>query len=180
MTERYDRAMRTVLLGPRPPEVEIYLERRRALGQDKFDEIWEGEQHLAPASHPWHGYVDNRLAVLLDPPARTAGLVGTGPFNLGEPGDYRVPDGGYHRALPRTVWVQTAAIVIEVVSPDDETWSKFDFYARHRVDEICVADPHAASLRWFLLAGDGYREVASSPLLGVATVDLVTGIDWPR
>ncbi len=65
------------------------------------------------------------------------------------------------------MWVPTAAIVVEVVSPDDETWEKFDFYARHRVEEICIADPMARQIRWFVLAGDAYEETDASPLLGV-------------
>lgn len=52
--------------------------------------MWEGVYHAAPASHAWHGYLDNVLAELLGPYARRAGLVGTGPFNLGEADDYRV------------------------------------------------------------------------------------------
>src|SRR5712692_10522064 len=64
-----------------------------------FDEVWEGAYHLAPMAHAWHGYLDNVLAELLGPYARRAGLIGTGPFNLGEPDDFRVPDRGYHRTL---------------------------------------------------------------------------------
>ena len=59
--------MKTVLLGPPPAEVEAFLARRRELGQDPFDEVWEGTYHVAPASHPWHGYIDNVLAELLGP-----------------------------------------------------------------------------------------------------------------
>lgn len=43
-----------VLLGDPPPEVEAYLARRRELGQDLYDEVWEGTYHVAPAAHPWH------------------------------------------------------------------------------------------------------------------------------
>jgi Uma2 family endonuclease len=75
---------------------------------------------------------------------------------------------------------QTAAIVVEVVSPDDETWEKFDFYARHRVEEICVADPMARQVRWFLLSGHGYDETAASPLLAVTAANVVARIDWPH
>jgi Uma2 family endonuclease len=171
--------MKTVVLGERPAELEALLARRRALGQDLFDEVWEGVYHMAPASHPWHGYVDNVLAELLGPLARAAGLVGTGPFNLGEPDDYRVPDRGYHRSLPSTVWVPTAALVVEVISPDDETWEKFDFYGRHGVEEIGVADPHERLLRWFDLAGERYEETDISRLLGITTAELSSRIDWP-
>jgi Uma2 family endonuclease len=176
----YREAVKTVVLGPPPAEVEAFLERRRALGQDLFDEMWEGVYHVAPASHPWHGYVDNVLAELLGPFARAAGLVGTGPFNLGEPEDYRVPNRGYHRGLPAGVWVPTAAIVVEVVSPDDETWSKLGFYAAHHVDEICIADPVRADITWLALGDGSYGEVPASPLLGLGVPDLVARIDWPR
>ena len=105
--------MKTVVLGPRPGEIEALIERRKRLGVDTFDEMWEGSYHIAPAAHPTHGYVDNELAVILAPFARAAGLVGTGPFNLGSADDYRVSDRGYHRSLPTTVWVPTAAVVVE-------------------------------------------------------------------
>lgn len=77
--------MRTVLLGPMPAEMEALVERRRTLGLDGHDEVWEGEYHMAPAPHPWHGYLDDELAAVLRPSARAAGLVGTGPFNMGRP-----------------------------------------------------------------------------------------------
>ena len=42
-------------------------------------------------------------------------------FNLGEPDDYRVPDGGLLRERLNRVRAPTAALVIEIVSPDDDT-----------------------------------------------------------
>ncbi|MFN2606779.1 MAG: Uma2 family endonuclease, partial [Acidimicrobiales bacterium] len=120
-------------------ELETLIRRRRDLGLDRYDEVWEGAYHVAPPAHPAHGYVDDALAVLLDPFARAAGLVATGPFNLGHPEDYRVPDQGYHRTLADSVWVTSAPLVVEVVSPDDETYARFDFYAAHRVEEVMVA-----------------------------------------
>lgn len=172
--------MKTVLLGERPPEVEAFLERRRALGQDRFDEVWEGAYHVAPMAHPWHGYVDEQIGEALAPHARRAGLVRTSAFNLGEPDDFRVPDRGYHRTLPSTVYVPTAAIVVEVVSPDDETWEKFGFYAAHGVDEICTAEPPERGLRWWRREGDGYVETDASELLGVTVAEVAAQIDWPR
>lgn len=59
--------VKTVLVGERPLELEAYLERRHALGQDRFDEIWEGTYHVAPMAHPWHGYVDSQIGELLAP-----------------------------------------------------------------------------------------------------------------
>lgn len=172
--------MKTIILGEQPPEIVAFLARRRALDQDRSDEVWEGEYHVVPAPHFWHGQVDSELAALLHPPAKSAGLVVTSQFNLGAVDDYRVPDGGYHRAQLSTVWVPTAAIVVEVVSPDDETWEKFDFYARRAVEEVCVADPLSRQVRWFVLAGDAYEEAGASRILDVTAADLAARIDWPH
>ncbi len=171
--------MRLVVVGEPPVEITSFLARRRALGQDRLDEVWEGEYHVVPAPHFWHGQVASELAALLRPPAKSAGLVITSQFNLGVHDDYRVPDGGYHRAPLSAVWVPTAAIVVEVVSPGDETWEKFDFYARRHVEEVCVADPLARQVRWFILSGTAYEETAASDLLGISAKDLVSRIDWP-
>lgn len=171
--------MKTVVLGARPQELEDFIRRRQTLGLDRFDEVWEGIYHVAPAAHPSHGYIDHALAVLLDPYATAAGLVATGPFNLGEPDDYRVPDHGYHRHLPADVWVESAAVVVEVVSPDDETYAKFDFYAAHGVEELIIADPSNQSIRCYERRGDHYIEASASTVLGVGADTLTAGIDWP-
>src|SRR6516225_7702179 len=145
-----------------PGSAEELIRRRQKLGIDTFDEVWEGSYHLAPAAHPAHGYIDNELAALLAPVARSVGLVGTGPFNLGDPDDYRVPDRGYHRGLPTTRWVPTAAVVVEVVSPDDETYEKFGFYAAHGVDELIVADLAARTVTCWARGDTSYKEAPSS------------------
>ena len=111
--------------------------------------------------------------MLLHPYARAAGLTGTGPFNLGSPEDYRVPGRGYHRGRPTGTWVPTAAIVVEIVSPDDETYEKFGFYAAHEVEELIVADPSGRTLAFWRRTVDGrYEEVAASSLLAVSTAEL--------
>lgn len=171
--------MRTVVLGQRPPELEALIARRRALGQDLFDEVWEGEHHLSPAPHPHHGYVERALARVLAPHADAAGLVETGPFNLGVPDDFRVPDGGYHRRLPDDTWVSTAAIAVEVVSPDDETFAKLDFYAGRGVEELVIAVPAERHVRLYGARDGRFVEVDRSALLTVAAVDLTAAIDWP-
>lgn len=168
-----------IVLGPPPVEIVAFLARRRALGQDGFDEVWEGDYHVVPAPDPWHGLVHSALLERLVPLARAAGLHPSSQFNLGEPDDFRVPDGGFHRRQPSGVCIPTAAIVVEVVSPDDETWLKFDFYARHGVEEILVANPRTREIRWFPLAGTTYQEADASTLLGVTAGELMAAIDWP-
>jgi Uma2 family endonuclease len=171
--------MHTVVLGPRPAELELLIERRKKLGIDLFDEVWEGSYHMAPAAHSSHGYIDRQLGIVLDPYARRASLIGTGPFNLGEADNYRVPDGAYHRTMPRSVWVDTAAIVIEVVSPDDETYEKFGFYFDHGVEELLIADPVRRSVTVWSRGPGGFVETSASALLELDATDLVNLITWP-
>ncbi len=155
------------------------IERRRALGHDRFDEVWEGEYHVAPAPHPWHGVLDQRVAVVFQASVEAAGLVMSGPCNLGEPGDYRVPDRAVHRNVPATTWVPTAVMVIEIVSPDDESWAKLVFYAARGVEEVVIVDPATRSVRWLALRDDCYEPVELSAVLGIPVVDLVSRIEFP-
>jgi hypothetical protein len=171
--------MRAVVLEPLPVEIERLIERRRALGQDMYDEVWVGVYHLVPAPDAGHGTLDHRLARVLGPLAEAAGLVGTGPVNIGVIDDFRVPDQAYHRGEPRGVWLPTAALVVEIQSPHDETWEKFDFYAAHDVDEICVANPQPRSLQWFVRDGDQYVESERSPLLNVSVAEVASRINRP-
>ncbi len=171
--------MRTVVLGPWPPELDALIARRRSLGLDTHDEVWKGEYHMAPSAHSSHGWLDDQLAVLLHPLAQAAGLGGTGPFNLGEPDDFRVPDRGLHRSRPHAVWIPTAAIVVEIESPDDETWDKIDFYASHRVDELLIVSAETRSVTWLALEEGQYEEVQESRLLGPESRTLADRIEWP-
>ena len=84
--------MPTLVHDPQPAEFEALLERRRRLGQDLFDEVWEGVLHMNPAPSGRHGDLESQLHVLLSPLAKHAGLRMRGQFNLGQDSDYRVPD----------------------------------------------------------------------------------------
>ena len=48
-------SMRTLVLGPLPAETERFVERRKALGQGTYDEVWEGTYHISPAPRGTHG-----------------------------------------------------------------------------------------------------------------------------
>ena len=170
--------VKTVVLGPRPDELEHLIQRRRAQGLDTFDEVWEGSYHMAPAGRAKHAYLDDVVAVLLHPYARAAGLIGTGPFNLGPKDDYRVPDRGYHLELPDVIYLDTAAVVVEIVSPDDETYAKLPFYADHGVDEVVVVEPDERRVRIFSLEGGHYTPAEQTILLAVTSGDLGQAINW--
>ena len=169
-----------VLLGERPKEVEDLLARRKALGQDLFDEVWEGEYHMAPAPHWRHARVDNQLARLLGPRADVAGLLGTGPCNIGRPDNYRVPDQAYFADPEPQAFNPTADIVVEIVSPGDESRTKFEFYFGLGVDEVLIVDPEERTVDWFARGSDGFVPASGSALLGLSADELTTSIDWPQ
>jgi len=172
--------MPTLVRDPQPVEFEALLQQRHRLGQDLFDEVWEGVYHMNPAPHRRHAHVVQQLAELLGAPARKAGLVPMiSAFNLGEPDNYRVPDGGVFRPGPDEVYVATAALVVEVVSPDDKTWEKLGFYAAHQVDELLIADPQERQVTWLGLAGGEYEPLARSSLIELGPEELAQRIDWP-
>jgi Uma2 family endonuclease len=171
--------MRTLVLDPTPAEIDRLRERRRRSGADRRDEVWEGVYHMVPAPSAAHSLVAAQLAVLLAAPARAVGLTVSADFNLGSEADYRVPDLGVHRVPPRGTWIASAAIAVEIVSPQDETPEKLPFYAAHEVQELLIVDPSARSARWLALRGGEYRSVERSQALDLAGEDLTARIDWP-
>lgn len=101
-----------------------------------------------------------------------------GIFNLGESGK---PDGGVFVPGPDTVFVPTAAIVVDIVSPGDEAWDKLGFYAAHEVDELLIVDPAARAVHWLgLQAAGDYRPVERSGLVELGAAKLAERLDWPE
>ncbi len=176
--------MRTVLNGPIPPEVVDLLARRRALGLDSFDEVWDGEYHMNPSPNARHGQVQFQLAVLLDPLLRNAGLIPILEFNLGVESNYRVPDIGGLRTPTSATWVDDAALVVEVLSPDDEALEKFSHFAEFGVAEVMLADPEAESIQLYRRSqapdepATGFVETRSSSLLGVTADEVIAQLRW--
>lgn len=173
--------MPTLVLDPPPPELKALLERRHRSGIDRLDEVWEGVLHMIPAPSLEHARITQQLAVLLDGPARAAGLIpAMGGFNLGESErDFRVPDGGIHRPGASGVWLPTAALIVEVVSPGDETWDKLGFYAKHQVDEVLIVDLDNRRVDWLVRVGDRYEPVERSGLIELGRDELSELINWP-
>lgn len=173
--------MATLVRDPEPIELQRLRERREKLGLDHHDEVWEGVLHMNPPPTTEHQYVLQQLSVLLDPLARSAGLVPlVQVFAIGEGrDDYRAPDGGLHRTQPRGVWQSTAALVIEVVSPGDETWDKLPFYAAHDIDELLIVDPRERRVHWLALQDRDYKPLQRSALIELGPAELADKLTWP-
>jgi Uma2 family endonuclease len=170
-----------LLPDPPPAEVRALLQRRKHLQLDRKDEVWEGVLHVVPA--PWHGHaaIAQQLAVIFDAPARATGLEPTmHHFSLGDSSDdFRVPDGGLHRPDAAEMWHPTAALVVEIVSPGDESWEKLPFHAAHHVDEVLIVDPDAKAVHWLVLDHDKYEPTEHSRLVDLGVATLAQRIYWP-
>jgi len=173
--------MATLVLGMPPPELEALLERRRRAGVDRLDEVWQGVRHMVPARSSEHARVSQQLAEFLGPLARAAGLLpAMGEFNLGESEhDFRVPDGCLLHPGTAGVWLSTAAVVVEILSPDDESWQKLPFYAEHDVDEVLFVDPTESTVTWLALCNGEYRAVQRSRLIELGPAELAGRLEWP-
>lgn len=154
---------------------EWFLEERRRLGHDKKDEVWDGELHMVPPPASRHGRVQADLVAALHAIARRRRLVVYVETGLFDPikglDDYRVPD--IIVARPEDVserGAEAAELVVEVLSPYDESRKKFDFYAARGVKEYWLVNPSPRAIEIYELRGGEYADVTAggrSPLLGI-------------
>jgi Uma2 family endonuclease len=172
--------MRALVLDSSTAGFDALLERRRRSGLARLDEVWAGVLHMIPAPSLAHARIAQQLAELLGPLARAAGLeCAMHEFNLGHSeADFRVPDGALHRPGAHGTWLPTAALVVEIVSPGDETWEKLPFYASHNVDEVLIVDPLKRTVTWLGLAGESYSELSHSSLVEFDAERLAEQIEW--
>ena len=106
-----------------------------------------------------------------------AGLEVIGQSNLGEgEHNYRVPDSALHPRGTNGTWHSTAALLIEVVSPNDEV-GQVPFYAAHDVDEVLIVDPAKRSVDWLALTDGEYRPVEHSGLIDLGPRELAERIE---
>ncbi len=132
---------------------------------------------MAPDPHSNHGAVQGDVYALLKPVAHRLGVRAAQTFNLGGPNDYRIPDAGLIPG-PAGVWHDTAVLVVEVLSPDDMTFDKLDFYTAHGVREMIVVDWQDRSVRCFALQ-EGQVERDRCTVLAMTTDEITAAVDWP-
>jgi len=134
------------------------LERRHSWGADRHDEVWSGVLHLDLLRT--HADLAQQLGELLSPPARAAGMtVAMGECNFGE---------AEHDAheLDGALRLTSAQLVVEIVTPDQDSWEKLSFYAAHHINELVIVDPAERAVHWLVLdQPGGYQAVERSGLI---------------
>lgn len=160
-----------------------FLEERHRSGHDKKDELWDGVLHMVPPGSFVHGFVIGNLTVALDVIARRRGMRAF-PSELGvfeHDTNYRVPDVTIVRPEHCTErGLVGAALVVEVLSPNDESREKQPFYAARGIRESWIIDPVTRAHEVYELRRGRYvrvfarRGVTRSPSLGI-TLALAAG-----
>lgn len=165
---------------------ESFVAQRRRLGIDKQDERWDGQWHFVNPPHSWAPLLNGALLVVLGPLAERVGLRpygGAGIFAHLE-SDWRVPDEVYARPDQQIEeGLVGAELVVEIRSPDDESYAKLPFYAGRGITEALIVH-RDRRFELFRLDGAGaYQPVKDgrSTVLGV-TFSTVEGpklrIEW--
>ena len=141
------------------PELADIIERRHAFEQDVHDEWWEGTYRIMTGPTKRHGVAVARLAAFLLPLADQLGLEVSAPLNIGlDKVDCRVPDIAVLRPdTPETspAFYETAVLVVEVLSPREESRAKLGFYRIWGVNEYLEVDPQTNRIELLVLADGG-------------------------
>lgn len=135
---------------------------------------------MIPPPSVEHERLAHALHVVLDPHAAAVSLVVVGTVAIGTEDNYRVPDLALLRSGYAPQWNLTAALLVEIVSPHDDTWEKLPFFARHQVDEVMIVVPEEHEIHWLGLDADGeYRPLEQSRVLDLSTTELAAQLIWP-
>jgi Uma2 family endonuclease len=159
--------MKAVLLEVNPAE----LAHRKAIGADRWDEMWDGVLHMTPAPGREHQrMLDELVAFVLGVLKRTRrGTLHSGinVFDESSPKEnYRIPDATFVASGREAILVEDGVrgggpdAVIEVRSPGDESYEKLPFYAQLAVREVVIVDRDTKRPEVYRLAGSSYVAVS--------------------
>lgn len=153
---------------------------RQVLGLDKRDEMWEGHYVMSPAGSRRHSSLQARTYRALFRLLDGSGFEALLEINIGVRRDFRIPDATVlapSSTPPEDeVFIPTAVLVAEVLSPGDDSYRKLGFYYRHDVQEVLLVDGDAGCVR-VLVRGEHEFELADrSAVLGVSADELTAMI----
>jgi Uma2 family endonuclease len=140
--------MKLKLMIDNPHQIKRIIRRRRLMGGDRYDEVWDGVYVLAPLADNVHQEISGNLTAALK---QAAGIPGGRFFpgvNVSDRADdwrknFRCPDVAVY--LPgnpaedrESHWLGGPDFAVEVISPYDRSRKKFDFYAKVGVRELLL------------------------------------------
>jgi Uma2 family endonuclease len=149
--------MRALLLEPNRE----WLEERRRNGLDHRDEVWEGVLHVVPPPTSRHQLMQRDLGLVLMKIAARFDLEVCAELAVyPRPTNYRIPDVTVVRREDiQDIGCSSPELVIEVLSPNDESREKLPFYAASGIPEVWLVDPVTRATEVYVLRGGTYFAV---------------------
>ena len=139
------------------------IRERRALGQDRHDEVWDGIYIMPPLPTNLHQSLVQRNAVIVQSVVPEDAVVQPG-ANVSDrrknwKKNYRVPDVlvvlKHGRAVDcGTHWYGGPDLLIEITSPGEDIFEKLPFYAGIQVREVLILHQNSREVQLFRLHGD--------------------------
>jgi Uma2 family endonuclease len=164
-------SMRALLLDP-----EEFLEERVRQGHIR-DEVWDGVLHVVPQPTSHHQVFGAELIIALGPLVKARGWLIAYEAGVYEHAkNYRVPDVlvfDPSRQSERGV-ERRCELIIEILSPKDESHAKLPYYAKTGTREVWIIDRVKRIVDVHVLQGDRYDRRSTeqgsvdSPVLGIA------------
>ncbi len=163
--------MPTLVMDPHIEEE--LLEKRRAWGGDKFDEVWDGVYVMSPLPNNEHQELMTNLALAFrnafatQPDVRVFPGVNVSDRRESWEKNYRCPDVAVvlpgSRAIDcNTFFFGGPDFVVEIASNYDRSRDKFDFYARVGVREFLLVDRDPWQLELYRLINGQLKLVGKS------------------
>jgi Uma2 family endonuclease len=155
------------------PALERRLQRERAAwGADRYDEIWEGIYMMAPMPNHEHQRLVGRLTRVLDEIVTDRGLgdvvpgVNVSDRKVNWEQNYRVPDVAVFLKDTQAVnhdtfWLGGPDVAVEIVSPNDQSRQKLEFYGLVGTRELLIIDRDPWQLELYRHAQGHLNRVAS-------------------
>jgi Uma2 family endonuclease len=152
---------------------EVARAERKASGADRWDEVWEGTYVMAPLPNDEHQDIQTKLVAILQVAFGWAGLgdvragVNVSDREVGWMHNYRCPDVVAFlketRAQNRdTFWLGGPDFAVEIVSPNDASRDKLEFYSSVGTRELLIIDRAPWQLELYRLNGARLSEVGRS------------------
>jgi Uma2 family endonuclease len=158
------------------PYVERQIRAQRAeRGADHFDEVWEGIYTITPAPNVEHQDIASGLATVFRIVIQWSGLgnvfhcVNVSDRERGWEHNYRVPDvavvvNGTQARFCDTHLCGGPDFLVEIISPDDRSRQKLQFYAKIGIRELMIVDGEPWSLELYRLDDDELKLLGTSRL----------------
>jgi Uma2 family endonuclease len=166
-------AVPTTALLLDPAEVRELIRRRRRLGLDRFDEVWDGVYVMAAMPNMEHQSIVGRLVTALTNGLPEGALVLPG-CNVSDQSDkweknFRCPDVAV--VLPGNTAENRGThlfggpdFAIEIVSPKDRSRDKLGFYFKVGVRELLIVDRKPWKLELYRNDGSALALVGTCPV----------------